>query len=92
MDGLKRYQKGRTPPKKLTTLRNNGKLVIRGKEEDRGDFARKLKEYTDRENRKAEEKNDAEIESSPQLKALKEQYNEKLRTKEIKKRKNEGIS
>ena len=63
---------------------NNGKLVIQGKEDDRGDCARKLKEYTERENRKEEEKNDAEIENNPQLKALKEQYNEKLRIKEIK--------
>ena len=48
--------------------RDNGKLVLQGKKEQRETFARKLKGYTEQEKTISEAKYDAEIANDPYLK------------------------
>ena len=56
--------------------------MLHGSHADREEFARRLKEYTGQEERKEEESKAAEIENNPALKALKEERDEKMKTKQ----------
>ena len=60
-------------------MSNTGKLILQGIQEEREEFARRLKEYTEQEGRKEEERKAAEIENAPALKALKEERDEKMK-------------
>ena len=63
-------------------MQNGGKLVIQGKTESREVIARRLKDHTESASRMEEEKDEEEIENNPQLKAMREEYNEQLKIKE----------